>query len=102
MELSNDYVKGINNYLSTFVECFTLLLNYVQNKSVKPNKPRNDEEHEKDLTLVQQQAKPIPGTNGNLFPNIECKKCNSFGHYTTYCPGKDENKIKDGIGLFQM
>ena len=63
---------------------------------------KNDKEYEKDLTLAQRQTKPTPGTNENLFLNIECKKCNLFGYYATYCPRKDENKTKDGIGLFQM
>jgi len=86
-KLSNDYVKGINNYPTTFVEYFALLLNYIPR--VNPVKPQrgidNDDEHETGLTLAQRQAKPTLGTNGNLFPNIECKELVYF-KWKRICP----------------
>ena len=60
LELANDYVKGLNNHLPSFAECFALLLNYTPSRTNELIKIKDDEEHEGGMTLaIFKQAWPF-------------------------------------------
>ena len=100
--MANDYVKGTHNYPPSFAECFALPLNHTHIKTSKPIKTKDDEEHEGGLTLAQRQAKPIPVSNGNLHPNIQCNNCDLWGQCSSHCPNKTKEDGKEELGLSQV
>ena len=83
LELVNDCMKGMNNYPTTFSDCFALLLNHKSDKKRCSPVPPNQEN---DLNLAQRQVTPIAGTDGEMHPGITCNKCNKKGHCANKCP----------------
>ena len=102
IELANDYVKGINNHPPSFAECFAFLLKHTPSRMNKLIKIKDDEKHEVSTTLSQRRAKPTPGSNGNLYPNMQCNNCELWGHYSSHCPNKKKEDGAEGLGLSQV
>jgi len=98
-DLNNLYSRGADQYPKDLIEAHALLVNYQPPRTyvVKQplDKPDSLARDGSKLTFTQ-LATPVPGTDRNMHPNIQCFACKNKGHYSNMCP-KDED-----VKLFQL
>jgi len=92
-DLDNLYSRGVDQYPKNLVEAHALLVNYQPPRSHVPKPPPDKTDgipgNGSELFFAQ-LGTPVPGTDGNTHPNIQCFACKNKGHYANMCPKEDE------------
>jgi hypothetical protein len=97
-ELKVGYVKGRDEYPSNVYEAVRYLTKEDHlPKHGKTGRGRRKERNggQSSYSFAQADMEGVKGTDGNLYPTIECFKCNKYGHYARQCP-------KSGVQLAQV
>jgi len=46
---------------------------------------------EQDTGVMYSQETIVAGTNGKIYANIKCHRCDKYGHYFSHCPDENGN-----------
>ena len=88
-ELMNDYAKGKDNYPTTVLDAYNLIVNYKYDRRQRPA-TSNDTE---GLSFNQQGE-----TSGNRFRNVTCYNCGEKGHIAPNCTKKQRDTTNNTNG----
>ena len=109
-DLRMRYAEGEDRYPCTLEQAYARLQTYepihkrerAMRASQKNQNTRDDTSspngtnYRKLALQYVQDTEAVKGTNGKLYSNIKCFKCNLMGHYSDKCPNSSDDDNQDG------